>query len=111
MSLPVTPKDDIINEFEKFIAKYTPENCYVGVTENAKQRFEQHNLIGTDGNRKDNRIDWRLCNSGTEEITREIEKFFLDKYKSKIRGGGGGKGSPTRVYVYRIVPGVTNETV
>lgn len=102
--------NQITNEIETFITQFGPENCYIGITANIDTRFRQHGLIPADSfNPRDARIAWIHRDAGTEQNARNIEQFFLNRYKNRIHGGTGGGTNPNRVYVYTIVWGITNE--
>jgi len=104
--------NQIINEIDGFIVNYGPENCYVGITANVTTRFRQHGLIPADGvNPRDPRIAWLHRDAVTEQNARDIEQFLVNRYRNRIRGNPGGGINPHNVYVYTIVPEVTNENV
>ena len=102
----------IENEIANFISVQTPENTYIGITDNITQRFRQHNLLA-DGSLDpiDARIAWLHRDAGSEQIARNIENFFLDRFRGKIQGGSGGGQNPHHVYVYTPIAGVTRESV
>lgn len=102
--------NQIINDIEGFIVQFGPENCYIGITADVTVRFRQHGLIPADSfNPRDSRIGWIHMDAGTEQNARNMEQFFLNRYRNRIRGGTGGGINPNHVYVYTIVSGITNE--
>lgn len=105
--------NNLIDAIEGFIVNHGPTNCYIGITQNVTNRFRQHQLIpANDTNPRDPRIVWFWDDAGSEQNARDIEQLFLDRHHDIIHGGPGGGGTNTRnVYVYRIVPGITNENV
>ena len=102
----------IENDIANFIAQHTPENTYIGITDNVTRRFREHNLLA-DGTTepRDRRIAWLHRDAGSEQIARNIENIFLDRFRGRIQGGGGGGQNPHHVYVYTPVAGVTRENV
>lgn len=102
----------IENEIIEFIAKVTPEKCYIGITNNIGRRFVEHGIIEKDTAKpRDSRIVWLHRNAGSESNARSIEKIFLDRLPGKIRNGFCRERKPTYVYVYTPILGVTNENI
>lgn len=96
------------NRIDEFIQQNGPANCYLGITANIGNRFVAHRLIDSEGNSLDSRIAWYWGNARTEENARTIEKNYQNRFQ-ELQGHEGGGTNPTNVYVYRVVPGVTNE--
>ena len=103
--------DIILNAFEKFILKYGAKNCYVGITDNELRRFREHRVIDENNEYTSKECDDLYEDAETENNARDIEGILLKKYKNDdIKGGGkGGNGNSKLVYIYKIIPGVTNE--
>ncbi len=102
----------IENEIIEFIAKATPENCYIGITNNIGRRFVEHGIIEKDTVKpRDSRIVWIHRNAGSETNAKSILKVFLDRLPKKIQSSFCREKKPTYVYVYTPVLGVTNENV
>jgi len=102
----------IENEIIEFIAKVTPEKCYIGVTNDIGRRFVEHGIIEKDTAKPlDSRIVWLHRNAGSENNAKSIEKIFLDRLSGKIRTSFCRDKKPTHVYVYTPVLGITNENV
>lgn len=101
----------IIRMIEEFIKGHGAENCYIGITDDFKRRFREHKVTGNDDKFANKECAGRYEEALTEKKASEIEQLFLNKYKSQnIKGGGGGgKGNSKFVYIYKIVPGVTDE--
>lgn len=102
--------NNIINELNDFITKWTPENCYIGITDNARNRLNQHNVMDSDGNKTDARTGWIILDANTEQNARNIESALLQRYANRLNGGTRGGEHPHIVYVYFVVPGITNES-
>ena len=78
-------KEELIKAIGGHIA--TPNKWYIGITENPKQRKEEHG----------NPVVWYEWEGQTEKIAREVEKYWLDK---GCKGGTGGGEHPHWVYIY-----------
>jgi len=73
---------------------------YVGITANKDQRlFVDHNV-------KENGGAWISYKASSSDLTRAVEKYFIDDCKTK-GGPGGGDDNSVYVYAYKI----TNDTV
>lgn len=59
----------------------------VGITENPEQRKIEHG----------NPTNWNVWHADSEQIARNVERYFLDK---GCKGGTGGGDHPTYVYVF-----------
>lgn len=102
----------IENEIVQFIAKATPEKCYIGITNNIGRRFVEHGIIEKDTAKpRDSRIMWLHRDAGSESNAKSIEKVFLDRLPGKIHTSFCREKKPTHVYVYTPILGVTNENV
>jgi hypothetical protein len=86
-------KEQIIDEITEHFKGYAYSNCYVGITEDAKDRlFNEHNVSKENGH-------WIYRTANSEKIAREIEQHFLDA--GMDGGGGGGTGNSNIVYAYK----------
>lgn len=97
-----------INQISEFIQEHGEEHCYLGITNNILERFGAHKLVDSEGRGLDSRIVWYWGDAETEDNARAIEKEYHNKFK-KLQGNPGGGKNPTKVYVYRIISGITVE--
>lgn len=92
--------NDIINAFEEHIknsgCRYYSD-MYIGITNNADRRFEEHHVS------KDTQW-WISALADSEEIARDVERHFLEMGMRGDTGGGSGDGSAKYVYSYNITP-------
>ena len=92
-------KQEIINAINKHLQKSNKENYqdyYIGITSNVEAR-----LFGDHKVSREN--DWWIyCPAKTEEIVREVEKYFLGVGMSGGTGGGTGDGDVRIVYCYEL---------
>ena len=77
-------------EIEEYRKKYTYASWTIGITNDPKRRKEEHK---NDGKSVGLWKDWK---ANSEQIARNVEKYFQDK---GMKGGGGGD-NPTFVYVF-----------
>ncbi len=101
----MTDVNYIINEITDHLVKGCGggyfSDYYVGITKDVQQRlFGEHNVP-----RKGYCYIFRKTYS--EDVARQIERYFLDK--GMKGGGGGGDGQSVFVYVYKIVNEITKE--
>jgi len=96
------------NQIDEFIQKYGESNCYIGITQATKERFIAHKLIDSSGNKTDPKIAWYWGDAATEEKARDIEESYKKRF-DKLKGNPGGGKNPTKVYIYLIIPGITDE--
>lgn len=92
-------KDAIINDIEKHLSDSVKEyyrDFYVGITNDVNRRlFTDHNVD------KDN--DWWIyCKADSEEIARDVEKYYLELGMKGDTGGGNPEKPPFFVYSYEI---------
>ncbi len=89
-------RDSIIQDIKNHIKTNgdSPSDWYVGITSSTDQRlFVEHNV--------DKKNDaWILKESDTENIAREVEKYFTEEFGTK--GDQGGGINPCYVYAYKI---------
>lgn len=85
-----------INNHLKQSSKPFYSDFYVGITEDVKKRlFSEHQV--------NEKIDWWIyCYADTEEIAREVEKFYIEKGMDGGKGGGKGNGETKYIYCYEI---------
>lgn len=92
-------KSSIIKRINEHLSKSIKEyyqNYYIGITNDVKERLFNYHKVD-EGN------DWWIyCRADTEEICREVEKFYLDKGMDADTGGGNPNTPPTFVYCYEI---------
>ncbi len=82
----------IVNDFENYMFGSNAD-WYVGITNDPKDRlFSEHGVDEQSGN-------WIHAPADTNQIARDVEKYFLDK--GCDGGGGGGDNSSTKVYAYK----------
>ena len=92
-------KDAIINDIEKHLSDSVKEyyrDFYVGITNDVNRRlFTDHNVD------KDN--DWWIyCKADSEDIARDVEKYYLELGMKGDTGGGNPDNPPFFVYSYEI---------
>jgi hypothetical protein len=92
----VTGEQQVINDFEIYIRQHGGgySAWYCGVAADPKSRlFNDHNV--------DKNGAWiHSGDTGSDDVARNIEDYFLSK---GCKGGGGGGDSGTRyVYAYKI---------
>lgn len=95
-------------KIDGFIRKYGESNCYIGITASIKERFMAHKLIGSKKNKTNPKVDWYWGDAETEEKARAIEEDYKNRF-DELKGNPGGGKNPTKVYIYLIIPGVTDE--
>ena len=89
-------KKDIISAITDYVNKNWPSNAtkksfYIGIANNAEDRlFTDHSVD------KDKDI-WIYCPADTEQIARDVEKYFLDL---GLDGGTGGGKNINYVYCF-----------
>lgn len=94
-------KQEIINAINEYLQESVKEHYqdyYIGITSDVEER-----LFGAHKVPKDN-YWWIYCPADTEEIAREVEKYFLDLGMSGGTGGGTGDGDVRIVYCYELGP-------
>ena len=106
-------REEITSDIENFISEYGAGNCYIGITNNVRRRFSEHNLLADNGNDpRTAQMRYITRDAGTEDNAREIEMGFIGRHENIIHGGPGGGGNDSRfVYIYLVIPGETNEDV
>jgi len=103
---------EIENKIIEFIAKVTPEKCYIGVTNNIPRRFIEHGILENNTLKpRDSRILWVHQDAGSESNAKSIEKVFRDRLPGKIRSNFCRDKNARHVYVYTPILGVTNENI
>ena len=90
-------KQEIIDAIEKHLGcslKRYYQDFYVGITSDINARlFDAHNVP--------ERGHWYIYRlADTEDIAREVEKYFLDLGMDGGTGGGTGDGNVQYVYCY-----------
>ena len=71
-------------------------NWYVGITANPDDRlFNDHNV------NKDDKGDWICRQAADIQVAREVERYFIEKHRTK-GGPGGGDDRSLFVYAYRM---------
>jgi len=83
--------ETVIVEIEEHRKKYKYTSWTIGITNDNKRRKEEHK---NDGKSLGFWKDWK---ANSEQIARNVEKYFLEK---GMKGGGGGGDNPTFVYVF-----------
>jgi len=96
------------NQIDEFIQQHGQANCYIGITAEIGNRFVAHKLVDSQGNKTDSKIAWYWGNAETEENARAIEENYKNRFR-KLQGKPGGGKNPTNVYIYIIIPGITDE--
>lgn len=87
---------DIITEIKDYINSHCPNNTpyadlYIGIANNGENRvFNDHSVD------KDNDV-WIICPADTEQIARNVEKYFLNL---GMDGGTGGGKDINYVYCF-----------
>lgn len=92
-------KDAIINEIEKHLSNSVKEyysDFYIGITNDVNRRlFSEHNVD------KDN--DWWIFSKAdTEDVARDVERYYKDLGMKGDTGGGKPENPPMFVYSYEI---------
>lgn len=90
-------KEGIIKVIEAHLIKNGVKlysECYVGIAEDARSRlFNDHKVL-------ENGDIWIYEPADSEEVARDVEKYFIAK---GMKGGpGGGSEKSTYVYSYKI---------
>lgn len=92
-------KQTIIQTINQHLTKSDKEyyqDYYIGITNDIVERLFGYHQVD-----KDN--DWWIhCKADTEEISREVEKFYLEKGMDGGTGGGTPNDPPLYVYCYEI---------
>lgn len=86
---------NIVNDFLDYMEKVGGYcgDWYIGITNDPKIRlFSQHGVDEQNG-------DWIHALADTNQVARDVEKYFLDK--GCDGGSGGGDNSSTKVYGYK----------
>ena len=92
-------RDAIIRDFDAHLKKSNRQyysEFYIGITNNIDER-----LFGSHKVPRENHW-WIYSPADTEEIAREVEKFYLDKGMRGGTGGGTGNGDAKYVYCYLV---------
>lgn len=63
----------------------------IGITEDLQRRKSEHDSKGQDTKY------WKDWKADTEDIARSVEAYFIDK---GMKGGTGGGGHPSYVYIF-----------
>jgi len=95
-------------EIDEFIRKHGESNCYIGITDNTRERFAAHKIADSKGNKTDPKVAWYWGDAETEKKARGIEEDYKNRF-DELKGKSGGGKNPTKVYIYLIIPGVTDE--
>lgn len=96
-----TVKSDVLQVAQKIIRHIEThggefDRWYVGITSDLKLRLFSTHSVNNDNH-------WTYENARTQETAETIVKYIMEQYKT--RGGfGGGDGSATYVYAYKITP-------
>lgn len=92
-------KETIIQTINHHLTKSEKEfyqDYYIGITNDVDERLFSYHQV-------DKESDWWIhCKADTEEISREVEKCFLDKGMDGDTGGGNPNTPPLYVYCYEI---------
>ena len=94
-------KEEIIRDFDAHLGKSNHQyysEFYVGITNNIESR-----LFGSHKVPKDNHW-WIYSPADTEEIARDVERYYLEKGMRGGPGGGTGNGDAKYVYCYLVAP-------
>jgi len=95
--------DEIVNSINEHLSqspKQYYKDFYIGITDNIEERLFGYHKVRKQGNW------WIYCKGDTEEIARQVEKYYLDKGMKGGPGGGAGSGQTRFIYCYEI----TNKT-
>ena len=87
--------ETIDNHLKKSAKRYY-RDFYIGITEDVNGRLFGYHKVNRDA-------DWWIyCSADTEEVAREVEKYYLDKGMDGGDGGGRGNGMTRFIYCYEI---------
>ena len=81
-------KQSIINAIVDNIVGSNYSDWYIGITDDPQRRKGEH----------DNLTIWHDWKADSEQIARDVEKYFLNK---EMSGGMGGGDTPNSVYIYK----------
>jgi hypothetical protein len=89
-------KEGIINDIIYYFKGIVYQSSYIGITSDINKRlFIDHNVSKKSGH-------WIYRNARSNDIAREVEKYFIDK---GMNGGGEGDDYTSRiVYAYNKTP-------
>jgi hypothetical protein len=91
--------NDIISAFNEHLAQSAKNNWsdfYVGITDNVEERLHGFHKVPKEGH-------WFIyCPADSEDIARNVEKYFLKK--GMDGDTGGGDDDTIFVYCYEIGP-------
>ena len=93
-------KEQIIHDIEYHVGWERDSedfpHWYVGITANPDDRlFNDHNV------NKDDKGDWIYRQAADVQVAREVERYFIEKHRTK-GGPGGGDNHSRYVYAYRV---------
>jgi hypothetical protein len=82
-------ESEIIQAIEKSVTDY--KLWTIGITDDPERRRAEHDNV------HDNTKYWKHWKADTENIARNVEKYFLAK---GMKGSTGGGEHPTYVYIF-----------
>lgn len=89
-------KQEIINDIAYHFKGIAYQNSYIGITSDINNRlFIDHNVSKKSGH-------WTYRTASSNDIAREVEKYFLNE--GMDGGGGGGDYTSKIVYAYKKTP-------
>lgn len=91
--------NDIIKRIDEHLSKSPKQyyrDFYIGITDNIDERLFGYHKVNK-------QTDWWIyCGGDSEDIARNVEKYYLDKGMRGGPGGGKGEGKTKFVYCYEI---------
>ncbi len=88
---PTVSESEIRTAIERKIGNSGYSIWTIGITDNPTERREAHKNDG------ENTAYWSEWKADSENVARNVERYFLGK---KMKGGTGGGKNPTYVYVF-----------